>query len=235
VQYRTAGRAARWSTYRALAGGASPAELRVLAAVHYLTATFSRLEDWITLGQVAVVAGLWEGRPRECPRTVTKNVARRLKALREMDSVVYEPSIAEGPGNRSRIGIPLPYRGLNEPPIYGVERTPERGLGQPREGGSHNPPPEKAAGKVTRNGVTSAAASGLEANGTPPTRAARVAELEETIGYVYDVDDAEARSCASELVELLDADGIGELFERPDVADLGPRGLVELARLMAVQ
>lgn len=104
--YRDVGARARQSRERALAGGATPAELAVLGAVFHWIVTFSKTGDYVSLGRLAQAAGMWDGEAEDCPRYVEKRVAQRLRRLEEMRALVYSPGGQHGRGDASRVGLP---------------------------------------------------------------------------------------------------------------------------------
>lgn len=91
--------ALRASFDRARDGGATRGEKVTLAAVHHLLGTYQRLEDRISLGQIAMAEGSWggpeelpDGTTSKCPERITNPIGKRLKRLGELGAVEYEPA-----------------------------------------------------------------------------------------------------------------------------------------------
>lgn len=101
-----------------------PREWRVLAAVVSITASWSRLEDEVSHGQLQVLTGIAERR----------TLARELRSLAQRGIVMYEPGDSTPGGGRtlSRVGL-APGR-----PIPPVDPDP-RSLLTPGQDG-HRPP-----------------------------------------------------------------------------------------------
>lgn len=116
---------ARQSYRRAIHGGATLAERAVLAAVHHFLVTWSRVDDRLSLGQVAVAAGLYEGPARDCPKRTQQHVANRLRRLQELGAISYEPS--RGGRQASLIGLP-PVDSQPHPHEVGQPHPSEVGL-----------------------------------------------------------------------------------------------------------
>jgi hypothetical protein len=144
--YADVGRAMRLSHDRALAAGCTPAEMMVLASVHYWLATFSRLADRRSLTQIAAKAGLWsdedaatdeDGRKWRWNR---KRLTARLKPLVACGAIEYRPGGAGGPGSASYFALPTPQGGdVTAPPSdngKGEHSAPLRGSTKSREGGA---------------------------------------------------------------------------------------------------
>ena len=146
LPYPVVGRAMRHSAELARKGAATPAERVVLAAVHEFTTSYSRLHDHLTLGQIAVRAGLWSGEARDCPRKTTKRVAERLRRLEDMGAIAYIPASR----GRGSTGIVVVTRAAEkgdpvDPPstTEGGPFEAERGTHGGQKGDPVDPPPEE--------------------------------------------------------------------------------------------
>ena len=96
--------AMRLSWARARDGGATRGDKVTLSAIHQLLALYQRLEDRVSLGQIAREEGLWRGAAADCPKSIRNAIGQRLKRLHELGAIVYEP--ARFAGDRARIGLP---------------------------------------------------------------------------------------------------------------------------------
>lgn len=79
----------------------SSTEMRVLMGVIYFTVSYGRSNDRVTTSRLATQAGV---NPDGSERTRMRETGRALRALREKQLVVYEPS--QRHGLASLIGIP---------------------------------------------------------------------------------------------------------------------------------
>jgi hypothetical protein len=193
----------RQSTERAIAAGATSAERLVLAAVHHWLATFSWFASPVTLGQIAQVAGLWDGAASDCPREITKKVAQRLRQLEEYDALRYRAGGARGAGDASWVALPklvegpmLDFRGGS------IEQR------QTREAGPTGPP-HKGGQQSTRSGADRAPEAGPTG---PPRRgdredrgASAIAQrLKAQVETHRPCDLAEARSVVDAFLDYVD-------------------------------
>jgi hypothetical protein len=123
------GPAMRQSHDRAKAAGCTLAEMRVLFAVHYWLGTYSKLDDRVSLGQLAVTAGMWTGATKELPHAIRKRVSERLRALEAAGALIYTPG-GRGHGVVSSIAVPSveDVPGVHPgPPNIGVHPGPPNG------------------------------------------------------------------------------------------------------------
>ena len=128
VEYSTAGSAARLAIQRAaeavvidrrrdgteLERTLNATELRVLLGVISLTATWSRLEDFVSLHALANEIRL-PGKDGADDRQRDRRVRAALNALARAGVVIYRPGGA-GRGRMSAVGLPDP-RGESEQPL----------------------------------------------------------------------------------------------------------------------
>lgn len=165
VKYEVAGRAMRHSI--TMARNATPAERVVLSAVHHWTLSYSRISDRVSLGQLAVTAGLWDGPAADCPKKVTRRIGQRLRRLAELGAVEYEPGGgAHGRGYVSTVAVVLDPRDqekgdpdgdpsaengdLEGDPFDDQKGDPDGSEGVPaggQKGDPVGPPPEKSSEK----------------------------------------------------------------------------------------
>lgn len=172
LKYEVAGRAMRHSIAKAQT--ATPAEKVILAAVHLWTISYSRATDRVSLGQLAVTAGLWDGPARDCPRSITRRVGQRLRRLHELGAITYEPGGGEhGRGYVSTISVTLDPRdekgdpdenpsdekGDSEGDPFGDQKgypeSPEGGPAESQKGDPVGPPPEKYSEKYSEQPAAS--------------------------------------------------------------------------------
>jgi hypothetical protein len=160
----TANRAAQASMARALDANCTPRQLRVLMAVIHFTALFNRLEDRVSLGQLAEVARI-SGKDE---RDTEKRVAADLRRLAKIGCVTYKP----GGGRHfvSTVGLPAPTEtGVAADPLSsrekGVETDPKRGSKPALKGGRLRPRTQETLPRVSSNGNAASPQSG----GAPAT------------------------------------------------------------------
>jgi hypothetical protein len=129
----------RRSHDRAVEAGASHADMSLLFAVHCWLVSWSRLEDRVSLGQLAVSAGLWDGDPKQLPHDIRKRVSARLRFLEGAGALRYMAG-GKGHGVASVIGLPI------------LEEDSEGGaLSTPQEGGVSAPPQPDQGGYPASN------------------------------------------------------------------------------------
>lgn len=184
---------------------ATRGEKVTLFAVHHLLGLYQRLEDRVSLGQLALSEGLWDGSPAECPESIRNAIGRRLKRLDELGALEYEP--ARYVGDRGRITLPHAgeLRGKSQPGEVGSVRTranpgsaesqpverrePTRGA-RPSEGCTPRYKPEVARSRVNGN-VDSPGARHTASPSIDELRGEFVGTLLETYGDEDDlVEDA---------------------------------------------
>ena len=162
LSYAEAGRAMRHS--QALARSATPAEKVILAAVHNWTLSYSKATDRVSLGQLAITAGMWDEAAKDCPRAITRRVGQRLRRLAELGAIDYEPGGGDhGRGYISTVSVtldPVDRKGdpeqhpsdekgdADEDPFDDRKGDPECHEGGPsvtQKGDAEDPPPEKGS------------------------------------------------------------------------------------------
>ncbi|HEY2374266.1 MAG TPA: hypothetical protein VGH82_17230 [Gaiellaceae bacterium] len=126
-RYRDVGRALRESSSIAIQADLPPAAYRVLVAVTAAVASYSRLEDHITLERVAELAGVHP-----------KTAASMLRLLRDLGAVVYVPAVGrplKDQSSAARIGFPpVEEREPLGALISGDEREPSPAPVSPEKG-----------------------------------------------------------------------------------------------------
>ena len=135
--YAEVGAALRHLVGRAARGSLRAREYRVLLAVIGHTASWSRLADTVSLGQLEDATGLDR-----------RNIRRALGELHGHGLIDYQPGDSpKGERRRvSMVALPAPPdRGSTEPPVPGVQQAPgrpnDRGSTEPQTGGQTGPRP----------------------------------------------------------------------------------------------
>ena len=143
-RYEDVGRSIRRAYDEIAVAALPPACHRTLGAIVALVASWSRLEDRLTVNQLAVAA-------RQHPKTTEK----ALRRLRGAGIIVYRGGC--GRSVFSRVGLPyIEENGAASAPLKLGKREPLDTKGEPpgsKKGVELGSPPEKYSEKISRNGI----------------------------------------------------------------------------------
>lgn len=164
-------------------------ERRVFASVLALVASWSRLTDWIYVGEVAEHARLSERHTRDC-----------LRRLAELEIITWEPR--RGRGVRSRLGLPP---AAPTPPSAGkaelsAQEKPEpaeaenrKSWGSDARGGPREGEPEE----TTTDRRRADAGAPLDSGGMLALDDDATDSLHELVDLIHDLGDGDAKTLAT--------------------------------------